>query len=189
MPKIQAIHALVLLLLGLAFGLALDLYRVLRRLSNPGPVITACCDILFWLAYTVWVYATLVQYNRGEVRFYVFACLGLGGLIYSVWFSRSVIRVYFVLLSGLFAAVSWLAETVNRLLDVVLSIVLWPYRVLTRFIIHPLCRLICFLLQPLVALTGWLKGCFASLGAALIRPLRALWQRIAHLINPPPENS
>ncbi len=187
----QLLSALILFALGFAFGLAFDLYRVLRVLGRPGRVVTAICDLLFWLAYTVWVFATLVRFNSGEVRFYVFLSLGLGGAVYFHWFSRSMLRGWYTILRAVVDAVTWLAETINRLLDVLITIVVWPYRVLNTYLLSPCLRLIIFLLSPVIALLRFLDSMVKRLLSFLARPLRALGRRVRSylksLLETPPE--
>lgn len=187
----QLLSALVLLLLGFAFGLIFDLYRVLRVLSKPGRFVTAICDLLFWVAYTVWVFATLIRFNSGEVRYYVFLSLGLGATVYFIWFSRSMVRGWYTLLCALAAGLAWLTEIINRVLDVVIAIIVWPYRILNNYLVVPCYRIIKFLLTPAILSFRFVGRVIRRFAAFLIRPLHILWSRLrrylASLLEIPPE--
>lgn len=193
MPAAQAVSALALSVSGFILGMAFDLYRVLRRLSSPGKWLTIACDSLFWLVYTVWTFVLLLRVNAGEVRFYVFLSIALGFGVYFWLFSRQMISGWYAVLYRLVLAGQWLFGWLNRLIDLVVRIVLWPYRVAERLILRPVYTILCWLFRPLRWLHGWLSrvvaGWWLRLTAPLRRPLRRLRQLLAELIAPPTKSS
>src|SRR5690554_4224123 len=98
MPSTQALGALLLASAGFVFGLALDFYQVLRRLSNPGRLMTIACDLLFWLVYFVWIFVLLLRISGGEVRYHVFLSLAVGAGLYFWLFSRRLASAWHTLL-------------------------------------------------------------------------------------------
>lgn len=193
MPLTQALGALLLASAGFAFGLALDLYRVLRRLSNPGRLLTAICDLLFWLAYAVWIFVLLQRISAGEVRYHVFLSIAAGVSIYFWLFSHRLGRAWYTLIYRLMRAANRIADWLSRALDAVLAIALWPYRTAMHYLIRPIWRMACFLFRPLSLLLKWLQQQLARLLRWLTSPLRRLFSRlrcaIAKILTPPTKES
>lgn len=193
MPLTQALSAFLLCLAGFAFGLAFDLYRVLRRLSNPGRIMTAVCDLLFWLVYAIWIFVLLLRTNAGEVRYHVFVSLAVGASFYFWLFSRRLAKAWYTIIYRLMRAADRTANWLNRALDVCLKVVLWPYRMLVHWLVRPLWRVATFLLSPVLLLLGWIGSQVHTLGAWLTRPLRRWTNRarraVARILTPPTKES
>lgn len=183
----QALSAFTLVVLGFAFGVAFDLYRVLRQIFTPGRFLTALCDMLFWLAYTIWVFVTLVNINSGEVRFYIWLCLGAGIGIYLLLFSRVMVRGWHIVLWTIIGIVAFGVEWLNRAIDVIMIIILWPYNIVKRYILRPLLVLIVWLLTPFRWIGEKLNQQRKRLGRGLRRRLAVIREIIAKKIWPPPE--
>lgn len=73
---------------GGVVGLAVDLYRLVRRVLRPGRLGTLLGDLAFWLVLTPLVLTGLVLINGGELRAYVGAGIALGAFLYFRWLSR-----------------------------------------------------------------------------------------------------
>lgn len=193
MVATQALGALLLALAGFAFGLALDLYRVLRRLGRPGRILTVVCDLLFWLAYASWIYILLLRTNAGEVRYHVFLCLAAGAGSYFWLFSRYLANAWYTVIYRLMRAANRIADWLSRAVDACLLVLLWPYRVLVRYLLGPLWRLGCWLLSPLLWLQAALLGQVRKAARWLFFPVVALARRLqtalAKLFQPPAKDS
>lgn len=193
MPSTQALGALLFLISGFAFGLAFDLYRVVRRLSDPGRWLTITCDFLFWLVYTVWIFALLQRVNAGEVRFYVFLCIGAGAALYFWLLSRHMARAWYIVLYRLVRAISWVANLINRALEACVRVVLWPYHLVERSLVSPILRILRVLLNPFFVLENWLEHLLLGWWTWLTRPFRRLISRfrraIAEFFTPPKKES
>lgn len=90
----QAVLLAAALLLGLFAGLLFDIYRRIRNLIAPGPVLTALGDLAFWGIITVVTFLSLFRLNSGEVRGYLFLGLAVGLMFYMSFISRYVIAVF-----------------------------------------------------------------------------------------------
>ncbi len=193
MPLTQALSAVLLCLAGFAFGLAFDLYRVLRRLSNPGRIMTVVCDLLFWLVYAIWIFVLLLRTNAGEVRYHVFVSIVAGASFYFWLFSKRLASAWYIIIYRLMRAVNRVADWLSRALDVGLKVVLWPYRMLVRWLVRPLWRVVTFLLSPVLLLLGWIARQVHTFGGWLTRPLRRWSDRarraLARILTPPTKES
>lgn len=89
----QAALLAAALMLGFFAGLLFDVYRRIRNLIAPGPILTALGDLAFWGIMTVVTFFSLFRLNSGEVRGYLFLGLGLGLLFYLSFISRHVIAL------------------------------------------------------------------------------------------------
>lgn len=109
--NLQVAMLLVTVLLGVAVGVAYDLYRGLRRAARSGQAFTIIGDVIFWSAATVFVFRGLIFGNGGELRSYVFLGAGAGLYFYfqmasptvlwvAVWFWRTVLAVFRLLWLG-----------------------------------------------------------------------------------------
>jgi spore cortex biosynthesis protein YabQ len=78
---------------GMAAGFCYDYYRVVRAVFRLKKMGTCLGDIIFWLVATALVFFLLLLGNRGEMRLYVLAGLGLGALIYHCLLSKYVSRL------------------------------------------------------------------------------------------------
>lgn len=185
MTVAQPLSAFIFVFLGFCFGVFFDLYRVLRRLSTPGQLLTATTDLLFWITYTVWVYIALLRLNSGEVRVFLLFSLAVGAAAYFLWFSRSLRRAWYFVLCRVISFVIRVNGMINTLLDTALRIIIWPYRVLHTYLLLPLGLVFCWLLTPLCCLLGQTQAWgHAVLQHILVYPkamLKAVGEMMARL--------
>ncbi len=87
----QLIGLAVTVLTGVITGVSFDLYRVARWAFRPGRAVTAICDVVFWLFAATVVFAFLLAYSWGEVRFYMFVGFAMGFGIYRMVLGRHVV--------------------------------------------------------------------------------------------------
>jgi len=88
----QLLLILQLMATGFAFGLIYDLYAVGRNLFCVGKWITFILDLFIWFLFTMAVVLVLLEGTWLEVRFYVFASLFCGWLVYYFTLSKSFTR-------------------------------------------------------------------------------------------------
>ncbi|WP_051533739.1 spore cortex biosynthesis protein YabQ [Desulfitibacter alkalitolerans] len=117
----QIISFLTTVVLGLTMGAIFDFYYILRRFLRPRKVFIHIGDLLIWLFMIALVFVTLIYINWGEVRFYVFLGIALGALIYYLIFSRYIKIIY-----------EYLIKTVLKILNIVKSIILLPFKLIAR---------------------------------------------------------
>ncbi len=121
----QVTAFVVTVLLGLFIGLAYDFFRVLRQLLRPSRRALFFLDLVFWLGITPVVFAALLASNWGEVRAYVLIGLGLGGIIYTYFLTKTVyklidstfllvIRVCRIAAAPVIRPARWLASAICR---------------------------------------------------------------------------
>ncbi len=182
MSVAQPLSALIFAFLGFCFGVFFDLYRALRRLGTPGQLLTASTDLLFWFTYTVWVYIVLLRVNSGEVRVFLLLSLAIGAVSYFAWFSNSLMRAWHFLFRRAIALFSWLNLAVNKLIDTVLRVLLWPYRLLCTFLFLPLYTLARWLLLPFVRLLTHLRSWLAAIAQRMLARPRVIGQAVAKSI-------
>lgn len=96
---------------GVGFGLAYDIYRVLRGFVRLGRLFTNLGDFLFWLAATLGFFGVLFVYNYGEVRVFVFAGFLIGLLSYFGLASEWMYDLLTILFHFLFGLVGLLLKS------------------------------------------------------------------------------
>ncbi|MBF7082696.1 spore cortex biosynthesis protein YabQ [Desulfallas sp. Bu1-1] len=123
------------ILTGALAGLVYDIYAgfgYVFRLRKAGILVG---DLIFWLVMTPLVYALLLHYNQGEVRFFVLLGLGGGAALYFYLF-RDRVRVLVIriiqlvirFLRFIARVIIWLAAAVVFPFRLVYTIVSFPFR-------------------------------------------------------------
>ncbi len=148
---LQFYNLAVMVLAGVALGICLDTYRVLRGLWRPGWVGTALGDLLFGLVCGLLLAAALFLGNSGEVRLYVFLGIIAGYALYQE-------------LGG---------GPYRRRLTACLRLVGWTVRALARAIARG-SALIAMFLVLLLEPFFWLANMAAKSAGLLGRPVLAL---------------
>lgn len=111
---------------GFAIGFIYDLYRVVRRITKPGRIITALMDLLFWLVIGVLSFLVIFYVNDGDVRVYTIAGFAIGWALYALALSPVVMKVLIFVYTAIAKAISW-----------IIGIILWPFRMLIKGIGYP----------------------------------------------------
>lgn len=104
----------IVLLAGVNLGLFFDLFRVIRGILRPGWLATPLLDLLFWALVTPVIILYLILANWGQLRGYVVVGLILGFSFYRLFLSSLVISILL-----------WLVEVVRRLLNLVVTGIVW----------------------------------------------------------------
>lgn len=133
---------------GAMLGSIFDVYRVVSlRMSFPR-WLTAVFDVCYWILAAVLLFRLLYEANGGQLRFFVFLAILLGGLIYFRWFSRITLRIVDLcikVLQSIGRGISWTAHHfVFRPLVLIYKLVL----ILLRFVVK--------CLYPFYAFAMWL---------------------------------
>ena len=105
----QSLAFLLMLACGLRIGLCFDLLRLLRRLFQPGFLLSLALDLLFGAATAGLVILALVRTLDGEPRLYALMGALAGLLLYGATLSR--------LLEGLARRAARLARMAGRFLS------------------------------------------------------------------------
>lgn len=101
---------------GMAVGVLYDFYRVIRGFEEPGKIITAIQDILFWILTGILIFILMMYTNYAYMSFNVFVYNGLGIILYFKLMSRRVILIW------------------GRVIESILTIV----RVISNWLFYPL---------------------------------------------------
>jgi spore cortex biosynthesis protein YabQ len=91
------------LLSGMLVGIFFDVYRVLRGFEEPGTMITAIQDMLFWILTGIIVFIFMMYTNYAYMSFNVFVYNGIGLIIYLKLFSHVFILGYGKILNAILA--------------------------------------------------------------------------------------
>lgn len=163
----QAFDIAQIVLLGVALGMLIDIYRVTTRMLNPGKYLAALFDLLFWLTAAIWAFVYLLRVNSGEARLYVLALLFLGYLL-----EQKVLGAYLranlrAVLMTIGKGLSRLISAISVCLDTVLDFIAAPFRFVVRLLLRPLVWLVNLAFAPL---------------RAMVRRVRQLLRRMRTLV-------
>ena len=75
-----------------------DFFRIFRRLFKMPDWAVFICDIFFWTVCTVLSFEAVMYSNYGELRWFVFAGIAIGGVIYFTLLSAIVSKTVLFLL-------------------------------------------------------------------------------------------
>lgn len=89
----QVLTFIVFILNGFLIGLLFDIFRVLRKNFKTPDSITYLQDILFWLLSGIMIIFTIIKFNNGEIRMFIFLGIFLGFSVYMLLFSKLFIKV------------------------------------------------------------------------------------------------
>ncbi len=125
----QTIHFLQSILLGAAFGLLYDGFRITRiAVPTPRGVVFAE-DVLFFMACAILSFFFLMSTLDGQLRLFLFVGIGLGALLYSLTLSVVVMKVSRVIIKMVKAVLNMLMGLIFR---PIYRLVYWMCRQLLR---------------------------------------------------------
>ncbi|MGI6486275.1 MAG: spore cortex biosynthesis protein YabQ [Thermoanaerobacterales bacterium] len=114
-PQVALI--VVALLLGIFTGFLFDIYRRIRNVLSPGPIMTALGDLFFWGVITGVTFYSLFKVNAGQVRGYLFVGMAIGLLLYVLYLSDTVIKIFVYLdiyERKIIRSIYWFTKVVSR---------------------------------------------------------------------------
>lgn len=132
----QLIAFFYCMLCGVLIAVTFDIFRIIRRLFASGEVRTFIEDLLYWLIASVIVFAFILKFNAGEIRWYMLVGVFLGGYMYLVTVSSLIIR-----------CIVWIISFFKKLLGTILKILLMPVKWIFRFIKKPFVFIFSFSLR------------------------------------------
>lgn len=104
---------------GMTVGAFFDFYRVIRGFEEPGKVITAFQDILFWILTGIVIFIFMLYTNNAYMSFNVFMYNGLGLLIYFKFISRNAISIW-----------QWIIELLFTVIRIIANWLFYPLRII-----------------------------------------------------------
>lgn len=84
---------IVFILNGVLIGLLFDCFRALRKSFKTPDMITYIEDIIFGILSGILILSSIMRFNDGEIRVYLFLGIILGLTLYLLIFSRIFIKV------------------------------------------------------------------------------------------------
>lgn len=116
---------LTAVLCGVSIGILFDIFRIIRKLSNPTKASVNIQDTLFWLASAILVFWYIFTFNKGELRWFIFVGVFLSGWLYNLTISKYFIKI------GIFL-VNLLKKASIFLLKVILLPIAFIYRLIRK---------------------------------------------------------
>lgn len=99
-----------------------DLIRSLRNTWSHGKILIAVQDMLFWLTTGVFLFTRLYKWNNGILRWYFFAGLFPGMLLYAGGISPWVVKIVSFFLKRLKMFFSWVNIILKGMFHVISKI-------------------------------------------------------------------
>lgn len=88
----QSYLFLIFTLNGIIIGLLFDFFRILRKSFKTPNFITYIEDILFWVLTGILVLYSIITFNNGEIRLYIFLGIIIGIALYILFLSNFIIK-------------------------------------------------------------------------------------------------
>lgn len=82
-------------IIGIIIGIIFDFFRVIRKSFKTTDTITLIEDLVFLLLTSILIILGIIKLNGGEIRFYLFLGIFLGGLIYSLTISNLCVIILY----------------------------------------------------------------------------------------------
>lgn len=95
----QFLLFLIYLISGILIGVVFDFFRSLRKSIKTSNLFTYIEDILFWVIASSIIILTILKYNYGELRLYIFLGIGVGLTIYFITLSKLLIKLNVIIMS------------------------------------------------------------------------------------------
>lgn len=97
---------------GAVTGMIFDVFRAIRRCFKVSDTVVAVHDMLFWLIACVVVYMAIYLSNSAELRWFELVGLMAGVCLYMLNLSRRCIKLFCILLKGLFGFLNFMLKPV-----------------------------------------------------------------------------
>ena len=93
---------------GFLIGIIFDCFRILRKSFKTPDFVTYVQDILFGIITGLLILYSILKFNNGELRFFLFIGIFLGLLLYLLVFSQVFIKVSIFIISIIKKTVNFL---------------------------------------------------------------------------------
>lgn len=126
---------LIFIFCGCIIGLLFDMFRILRKTFKTPDIITYIEDIVFWLLTCIILAYTILKYNNGELRLFVFIGLFIGITLYILLISNFIIKTCVKFINIIKSIVYKIFKFLKGLFDLVVSllkIVIKPFNKVLR---------------------------------------------------------
>lgn len=106
----QLMSFLISVLCGAAMGIFFDCFRSIRKMIHMNDIVVNICDGVFFLMSGFFAFFTILSVNNGELRWYLFAGILFGGILYFLLLSTWFMKVFVFLLKLLFKIIYYLLK-------------------------------------------------------------------------------
>ena len=112
---------LIYLIAGVLICLLYDIFRALRKTVKTPDLVTYMEDTIFWILVAIFLIYLIFVLNSGEIRFFMFIAICLGGIVYYFTLSKYFMNISVHILTF-----------VKIILKKLLSILLIPLKLFLR---------------------------------------------------------
>jgi len=119
------------ILTGVLAGFLYDVYAGIGYVIRLKKIGTLLGDIIYWVCLTILVYALLLNYNQGEVRFFVLLGLGTGALVYFRLSRRWMRKLVIKTIELLIRLVNWLVAILFFPIRMLMIILTFSFKLLS----------------------------------------------------------
>ena len=113
----QANLFLIFVINGVLIGVLFDIFRILRKSFKTSDLITTLEDILFWIITGIIILYSIFVFNNGEIRFFMFIGIFLGGGLYMLLLSKYIIKASVTIIT-----------IIKKIISFILKIIIYPIK-------------------------------------------------------------
>ena len=84
---------LIYLIAGVIICLLYDIFRALRKTVKTPDLVTYIEDTIFWILVAIFLIYLIFVLNSGEIRFFMFIAICLGGIVYYFTLSKYFMNI------------------------------------------------------------------------------------------------
>lgn len=84
---------LIYLIAGVLICLLYDIFRALRKTVKTPDLVTYIEDTIFWILVAIFLIYLIFVLNSGEIRFFMFIAICLGGIVYYFTLSKYFVNI------------------------------------------------------------------------------------------------
>lgn len=121
--SLQALIFLYSVVGGIAIAFVYDVFRIKRKTIKTSNLVTYLEDIIYWLIVALIMFFVLYYGNEGEIRGYIFLGAIIGVVLYSLLFSRIIMKILLALIriAGIVIKKTW--EVISFPFKLIFSII------------------------------------------------------------------
>lgn len=91
----------IFIVTGVIVSILFDIFRILRRSFKTADWLTCLQDILFWILAGFVILFSILKFNNGEIRSYIFFGIALGILLYMLVFSKFIVKYSVIVINAI----------------------------------------------------------------------------------------
>ncbi len=119
---------LIYVIVGLFIGFIFDLFRALRKSIKTSNIATYIEDIIFWMIVSFIVITTILKFNYGELRLYIFIGMILGGTTYILTISKKIVKLSTIIIEFIIKIIFKIKKILQKLLGKPIKLIIINFR-------------------------------------------------------------